>query len=248
MEQVVNLIDKGDGIVHMIMQDKTSKNTFSQALVRGLVDAFEAINATTKYKVVVLSGYENYFCCGGTKEELFRIYNKDIKFTELDFYNLPLTCKIPVISAMQGHGIGGGLVFGLYADIVIMGNENIYTTNFMKYGFTPGMGATLIVPYKLGATLGNEMLFTAESYKGRKLKERVSDIKIVPKEDVLKEAFSIARLFAEKPSLSLKTLKKHMTAEIREKLPLYIEKELEMHDITFHNPEVANRIEQLFGS
>lgn len=35
---------------------------------------------------------------------------------------------------------------GLFADIVILSRESVYTANFMKYGFTPGMGATFIVP------------------------------------------------------------------------------------------------------
>ena len=51
---------------------------------------------------------------------------------------------------MQGHGIGGGFVVGLFADFVILSRESVYSTNFMKYKFTPGMGATYIVPKKIG--------------------------------------------------------------------------------------------------
>lgn len=248
MGQVVDLKNMGDGIALITMQDRESRNTFSQALKEGIMDVFTQVNNNEEYKVVILTGYDNYFCCGGTKEELFDIYKGDLNFNRLIFFTTPLECKVPVISAMQGHGIGGGLVFGLYSDFTILGKENIYTTNFMKYGFTPGMGGTLMVPLRFGATLGNEMLFTARNYRGQELKERGVPVKVVPKADVMEEAMELAKSLAEKPRLSLITLKQHLTKHIKSKLPQIIDEEVEMHDITFHHPEVANRIEQFFGN
>ena len=83
-----------------------------------------------------------------------------------------------MISAMQGHALGGGLAFGCFADIIVMGVECIYSANFMKYGFTPGMGATYIIPRKFGEVLGTEMLLTAKNYYGSELKERGASAKI----------------------------------------------------------------------
>lgn len=247
MGQVVTLTELGKGVVQITMKDHASRNTFSRQLIDGLISSFEEVKRSSSYKVVVLTGYENYFCCGGTKEELVSIYRKEIKFNDLNFFSLPLDCEIPVISAMQGHGIGGGFVFGLYSDFSILGKENIYTTNFMKYGFTPGMGGTLIVPLRLGNVIGNEVLYTAENYRGGELKERGIPLKVLPKSEVLKEAIALANSLAEKPRLSLITLKKHLSADLKAKLPGYIEKELAMHTITFHQPEVAERIHSFFG-
>ena len=247
MGQVVKLSELGNGIVQITMEDRSSRNTFSIELVTGIMEAFETIKKTLAYKVVILTGYENYFCCGGTKVELFKIYKGEAGFNTVNFFTYPLDCSIPVISAMQGHGIGGGFVFGLYADFSILGRENIYTTNFMKYGFTPGMGATLLVPLRLGETVGTEMLFSAENYRGGELKERGISLKVVPKTEVLKEAIALAGILAEKPRLSLVALKEHLSADIKAKLPGIIKQELKMHDITFHQPEVAERIESLFG-
>lgn len=247
MEQVVSLTEIGEYIIQISMHDRAARNTFSKALIEGLVDAFDTIRNNKKYKVVILTGYDNYFCCGGTKEELFAIYKKEMAFNDLNFFTNPLDCEIPVISAMQGHGIGGGFVFGCYADFIIFGRENIYATNFMKYGFTPGMGGTYMVPLRLGQAIGNEMLFSAENYRGSELQERGVSQKVVPKAEVLNEAIKLAKSLAEKPRLSLVTLKEHLSSEIRAKVPTYIEKELSMHNITFHQPEVKQRIETLFG-
>lgn len=247
MGQVVKVTELDNDIVQITMEDRDSRNTFSRALMEGIIEAFEQIKANQTYKVAILTGYENYFCCGGTKEELFAIYKGEMQFADLNFFTHALECEIPVISAMQGHAIGGGFIFGLYADFTILGKENIYTTNFMKYGFTPGMGGTFLAPLRLGENIGNEMLFTAENYRGGELKERGVSVKVVPKSEVLDEALKLAKSLADKPRLSLVTLKSHLTADIKSKLPEIIKKELQMHSITFHQPEVAHRIESFFG-
>jgi polyketide biosynthesis enoyl-CoA hydratase PksI len=248
MEQkVVTLEDIGNDIALITMKDTAARNTFSEGIVKGLLNVIEQIKKNKTYKVIILTGYDNYFCCGGTKDELFAIYKKEIGFNDINFFTFPLFSEVPVISAMQGHGIGGGFVLGCYADFMILGKENIYNTNFMKYGFTPGMGGTYLVPFRLGKTIGNEMLYTAESYSGGQLQQRGIQQKVVSKSEVLNEAIALANILAEKPRLSLMILKKHLTKKIREVIPEVINQELMMHEITFHQPEVKQRIETLFG-
>lgn len=247
MGQVVSLSNLGDGIIQITMEDRSSRNTFSPQIIEGLTKAFEQVQNNKENKVVILTGYENYFSCGGTREELISIQKGEIGFNDLDFFLLPLLCELPVIAAMQGHAIGGGFVLGLYCDFCILARESIYTTNFMKYGFTPGMGATLMVPLRVGPVLGHEMLFSAESFHGAELKERGLPYNVVPRNRVVDEAIRLAKSLAEKPRVSLTALKHHLNTGIRQQLDAVIARELEMHGITFHQPEVARRIDKFFG-
>jgi polyketide biosynthesis enoyl-CoA hydratase PksI len=170
------------------------------------------------------------------------------KFTDSSLYGLPLECRIPVVAAMQGHGIGGGFVFGLFADCVVLSRESVYTTNFMKYGFTPGMGATFVLPQKLGIGLAQEMLLTARTYRGVDLEKRGIVFPVLPRAEVLEHAHMLARDLAEKPRVSLITLKDHLVAGMRAALPAIIQKEVAMHEKTFHQPEVRERIQSSFGT
>ena len=246
-ESVVDMKEIEAGIVLVKMEDRVHRNTFSPELIDGLKHSFEAIGKNDTYKVVILTGYDNYFCSGGTQEGLLAINEGKAQFTEANIYSLPLECKIPVISAMQGHGIGGGFAFGLFSDFVILGRESVYTTNFMKYGFTPGMGSSLILTEKLGLCLAQEFLFTARNFRGGELEKRGIPFKVLPREKVFHHALTLAREIAEKPRISLVILKDHMVQPLREKLPAVIEKELVMHDKTFHLPETKERIMHLFG-
>lgn len=247
MRQVVELIEIGQGIICIKMQDELSKNTFSTELIDGLLQAFETVKLQTQYKVVILTGYDTYFASGGTQDQLLAISEGKAKFTQTDLYSMALNCPIPVISAMQGHGIGGGFAMGMFSDFVIMSRESIYTTNFMKYGFTPGMGATYILPVKLGFSLAQEMLFTARNYRGEELQSRGIPFPVVPRNSVFKHAVELAENLAEKPRIALTSLKDHMVSHLREGLSKVIEQEVQMHEKTFGQPGVKSRINTLFG-
>lgn len=248
---VVDFKELDSSIVIITMQDKVNKNTFTNELLAGLLEAFDRVEKSQTYKAVILTGYENYFASGGTQEGLIAIQESKAKFSDTlngkSMYSMALDCKIPVISAMQGHGIGGGFAMGLFADFVLLSRESFYTANFMKYGFTPGFGATFILPEKLGFALAEEMLLNAGNYRGADLEKRGIPFRVLPREEVLEQAIELARQLAEKPRFSLITLKDHLVASIREKLPKVIEQEVIMHDKTFHQPEVKEKIMTLFG-
>lgn len=247
MQSAVDMVQIEPEIVLLKMCDRINKNTFTSDLVNALIQAFEKINNNPDYKVVILTGYDSYFSSGGSKEGLLSIHGGEIQFNNVDLYSVALNCRIPVIAAMQGHGIGGGFVMGLFADFVVLSKESVYSTNFMKYGFTPGMGATYIMPKKLGFSLAEEMLLSACSYRGAELERRGIPFPVLPRAEVLNYAIELARAVAEKPRDSLIILKDHLVTQIREELPTIIEKEILMHEKTFHSPEVRDRIDTLFG-
>jgi polyketide biosynthesis enoyl-CoA hydratase PksI len=246
MDSVIDFQARDDGVVVLTLQDREHKNTFTPALIDGLIQAYARINASDAYKAVVITGYDSFFCSGGTREGLLALNQTRGDFTDANVYSLAFECKIPVIAAMQGHAIGGGLVMGLFCDIVVLSRESLYTANFMKYGFTPGMGATYILPSRLGS-LGQEMLLAAQSYSGALLEARGAPFAVLPRAQVLAHALELAMELADKPRLSLVTLKHHLNRKLREDLPAVIERELAMHALTMHQPEVGERISTLFG-
>lgn len=246
-DPIIEVSDLQDGIVQIRMQDRANRNGFTVEFIAGLTRAFADVSHREDCRVVVLTGYDGYFSSGGTQEGLRDLYAGKIQFTDRDLYSLALNCPIPVVAAMQGHGIGGGFVMGMFADVTVLAREAVYTANFMKYGFTPGMGSTFILPEKLGSVLAHEMMLTAATYRGEDFLKRGVQLPIVAREQVLEYALDAARSLAEKPRVSLVTLKNHLTGPLRAKLPAFIEQEIAMHELTFHQPEVKSRIEAVFG-
>ena len=245
---VVDFREIEPDIVQVTMQDRVNKNTFSEGLLSGLITTFEAIQANSSYKVVILTGFDNYFASGGTKEALLAIYEGKVKFTDINIYSLALDCKIPVIAAMQGHAIGAGWSMGMFSDFIVMGRESVYASNYMTYGFTPGAGATLIFPEKFGLALAQEILFTGKQFFGSELESKGVPFPILPRKQVLSYAIQLAKELSASPRESLIALKDLMARSIREKVSRTYESELKMHERTFVNqPEVKERIQSLYG-
>lgn len=247
MDEVVKLAVTPELVAVVALEDRASSNTFTRPFVEGLMRAFETIHSRSDLKAVVVHGYDTFFSCGGTREELIHIFERKVQFTDVPFYDILLRCELPVIAAMQGHALGGGLVLGCCADLIVMAEESLYGAVFMKYGFTPGMGATCVIPKKFGPVLGAELLFTARNYYGHELRARGASPRVVKRADVIPNALSMARDLADKPRLALTELKRNLAAELREALPAAIEKEIAMHLVTFSQPEVRSRIEARFG-
>lgn len=237
-----------DGSIALItMSDRENRNMFSDKLIGGLMAQFDQIGHNEDIKAVVLTGYDNVFAFGGTQEQLTLISERKFSFTDVPFmYRGLLECEIPVITAIQGHASGGGLLFGLYGDIVVMSEEGVYNAVFMKYGFTPGMGATYILEDKLGKNLATEMMFTARSFRGEELRDRGASVLIRPAKEVVREAVSIARMLVDKPLHSLKTLKAELAGRTLSALPNVIAAEERMHDETFGHPDVKKRIDYYY--
>lgn len=235
------------GVACLRMEDRAGSNTFTQALVCGLVDTLRTVEQDEANRVVVLHGYDSLFCAGGTLEELVDIADGRRAFDEGDFYRLLLDCPLPVIAAMQGHAMGGGLVFGLYADLAVLSRESLYSANFMKYGFTPGMGATELLPRKLGTALAAEMLFSARSYHGQALAERGLSFPVLPRREVVSHALDLARDLADKPRISLIRLKEALNAPLKKALAIAVQREQAMHKESFAQSGVRERIQQRYG-
>lgn len=75
-----------------------------------------------------------------------------------------MNCNLPVIAAMQGHGIGAGWSMGMFADFSLFSEESKYMSPYMNYGFTPGAGATLIFPEKIGYELARNFINCARIF------------------------------------------------------------------------------------
>ncbi|WP_033576304.1 FkbM family methyltransferase [Dickeya chrysanthemi] len=237
-----------NGVLLVRLCERESRNKFSKAFVAGFDEVFAHIRHNQRYKVVVLTGYDHYFASGGTLETLQAIQKGNAKFTDEKIFALPLECDIPVIAAMQGHGIGPGWAVGMFCDEAIFSQESVYYSPYMRYGFTPGAGSTLILPRRLGLDLAREVLFTAREYKGGELQARGLKNPVLERAQVLPFALAAANALARMPRDELVAWKTQRSQHIRNQVEANYALELQMHEQTFvGNQDVLARIQQHFN-
>ncbi|HEX8095914.1 SDR family NAD(P)-dependent oxidoreductase, partial [Jatrophihabitans sp.] len=233
------------GIALLSMQ--AGANMFDTVLLDGLRSAFTEIAGDDSVRAVVLTGTPEVFSMGATPDGLLRLAGGDSRFTDHPFmYEGLLRCDRPVITAMQGHASGGGLAFGLFADLVVLSRQGMYSANFVTLGFTPGMGASFVLEERLGAAIARELMFTGRSLSGAELAERGAAVRIVDASQVMPTALGLARSIAQKDPGPVRVLKRDLAGRSLQKLAEVIQRESDMHDAVF-GPESAARIAEHFA-
>ncbi|MES2668830.1 MAG: SDR family NAD(P)-dependent oxidoreductase [Pseudomonadota bacterium] len=245
---VVHASVDADGVVLVRLEDRDARNMFSDAMIAGLQEVFDRIAAAPGYKAVVLTGYDTYFSSGGTRDGLKSIQEGKVRFTDLDVFQLPMRCPLPVIAAMQGHGIGAGWTLGLFCDAVLFSEESRYVSPYMNFGFTPGAGATGILPARLGFDLARDSLFTGREITGAELARRNPLLTVLPRDRVLDEALALARSVARHARADLLPWKAARIAPQFDAWQSLFAREVAMHETTLvGHADALSRIEQRFS-
>ncbi|WP_155372903.1 SDR family NAD(P)-dependent oxidoreductase [Catellatospora vulcania] len=230
------------GIALVTLRD----SMFSAGLMHGLEATFAEIETRADIRAVVLTGTETVFSLGATPQALEQLAARETRFTDTPFvYEGLLRCTRPVIAALRGRASGGGLAFGLYADLVVLSADGSYGANFMTYGFTPGMGATHILENRFGRSLATEMFLTGRSYAGDELARRGATVPVVPADQVLATALDLAKSIADKPAAAVAVLKQELAGRLLAQLPDIVRREARMHEQVLGD-ESMQRVQEHF--
>ncbi|CAB3765823.1 SDR family NAD(P)-dependent oxidoreductase [Paraburkholderia humisilvae] len=245
---VVTAVAHPDGVVVVTMHDRDGRNMFTPALIDGINEAFAHAGSNPACKAVVVTGFDSYFATGGTRDTLIAIQEGRARFTDERVFQLPMDCPVPVIAALQGHAIGGGWSFGMFADLAVLADESHYVSPYMNYGFTPGAGSTLVFPRRIGLDLARETLLTGAETSGAGLRARGVALPVLPRRDVAAHALALAQRIARQPRSRLVRLKHRFTDAARRVREDVYACELGMHEATFvRDAQTLARIETYFA-
>ncbi|HZP49401.1 MAG TPA: polyketide synthase [Vicinamibacterales bacterium] len=242
---LTDLTIDGCGIGTLTLRDANGKNALSVELVAELESRIDEVRARAELKVLVMTGTDDYFCTGANRAVLQAIVAGRVAPGDLLLPRRLLDIPVPVIAAMAGHAIGGGLALGICADITIAARESRYGATFMRYGFTPGMGMTSLLEHAMGPPLAHELLLTGATYRGTRFERHGAFTYVLPRSAVAAKAQAIAAELAARPRTPLVLLKAALSRRKRELFERARTHERVMHDATFGTAEVARLIEDL---
>lgn len=231
-----------DGVATLRMADPSGRNAFSRPFIAELQAALAEVRADERIAACVLAGLPEVFSAGGDREVLVELAEGRMKPYDLTLTRALLDIPVPTVAAMAGPAVGGGLIFGLSCDIVLLGRRSRYGCNFLDLGFTPGMGTTRLLQAAFGEYVAAEMMFGCQYFRGRDL-ERVALVNgVFDAADVERQAQKRARRFAEKPRHALVLLKRALVLPRRRAFEEALVLEAAMHEACFSRPETRERI------
>ncbi len=226
------------------LNDSAGRNQLSPRLRAEAIAALDRVAAAPQVRAVVLEGLPDLFCAGGSAEQMLgdREHRVDGVWA---FFDAVVRCPVPVVAAARGHAMGGGFLLALYCDVTVLSERSRYAANFVTYGFTPALGATFLLPARLGPALGTELLYSGRSYRGDELAARGAGVRVTAHDRVSAEAQRIALRIAGAPRDVVERLKSQLRAGLAALAADAHEREIADHEATITSSEARRRIRAL---
>jgi enoyl-CoA hydratase/carnithine racemase len=214
------LITITDGIADVVFNRADKRNALDNAMFSAIADAGEQLKSASGVRAVVLSGDGASFCAGldfssfqamaggamssdGTESDAAKAEGSPGSMQEDRITHLgQQVCwvwqelEVPVIAAVHGHALGGGLQIALGADIRIVHPDTKMSVREVYWGLVPDMTGTFVLSKLVRPDIAKELTFTARIFSGTEAHEmglatRLSD---TPKDDAMALAREIASL------------------------------------------------------
>ena len=212
-----------DGHVALIEICRPPHNFFDFELIKQIADSLEALDQDPHCRAVVLASQGTAFCAGANfnspDDKISRPENPGTNPLYFEAIRI-FSCKKPIVAAIQGPAVGGGLGLALVADFRVTCPEGRFSANFNRLGFHPGFGLSVTLPRLIGLQKANLLFFTGRRINGQEaLDIGLADV-LVPLDQVRAEAMKLAQEMAISAPLSLQstraTLRQGLVAQLEQ--------------------------------
>jgi enoyl-CoA hydratase len=211
MEFKYIIYEKSEGIATITLNRPESLNAFNKEVIEEILQALEDIKADENTRVVILTGAGEKAFSAGADIKAMKGMNA-LKARELSLMGEKLCNALenlekPVIAAINGYALGGGLEVAMACDIRIASENARMGQTEINIGLIPGWGGTQRLPRLIGKTKAKELIFTGKIIDA-KTAEQLGIVNMVVPADKLKEAVhQFALELASKAPVALKVAK-----------------------------------------
>lgn len=198
--------------VAIVTFSRPTLNYFDVGLIEGLADAFEEVDRQPELRAILLRSEGKVFCAGasfsgnegrgagqadsGDLADPSDLYRKAVRL---------FRTRKPIVVAVQGAAIGGGLGLSMIGDFRVAAREARFAGNFVKIGIHPGFGLTYILPRCIGTQAAAMLLYTGRRIDGDEAARiGLADI-VVPLDELESAALGLAAEIAANAPLALES-------------------------------------------
>ena len=205
-------VDLGEDFVSVVEIRRAPNNFFDQSLISSLADAFEKLDAEPRCRAAVLASEGKHFCAGAnfaTEVSLGAVgkhlYDEAVRL---------FATHTPVVAAVQGAAIGGGLGLALWPDFRVAAPDARFSANFARLGFHHGFGLSVTLPRAVGRQRALELLYTGERIDGERAHAIGLVDRLAPLARVREEARAFAAEIAASGPLAIASIRETMRGQL----------------------------------
>lgn len=207
-----------DGHVGTITLNRPdNRNSMTSEVLGAFNDIIATVREDTALRALIVTGSGKTFCAGadfasgGTiskRSSLGPVESFEASFAIYQPFLQLVDIKVPVLAAMNGHAIGGGLGLAVVCDIRIANQDAKYGANFARLGIHSGMSISYLLPRLIGVPRAAELLFTGEIMSGQRAAEIGLVNYAVPADEVYAKTMEMAQRIAANGPLAVQLMKK----------------------------------------
>jgi 2-(1,2-epoxy-1,2-dihydrophenyl)acetyl-CoA isomerase len=231
-------VEVGDDHVAIVELHRPPNNFFDVALVSAIADAYVELQGGD-CRAIVLCAEGRHFCAGadltsGTERTVGELYGHALRLFQTE---------LPVVAAVTGSAIGGGLGLALSADFRVASPESRFSANFARLGFHHGFGLTVTLPDAVGQQAATSLLYTGRRIGGEEAHSIGLCDRLVPTtDDIRVEARAMAVELAAAAPLSVRAIRATMRRGLPERVREATEIERGEQDRLRHTADFAEGV------
>lgn len=223
---VVARSEVSDGVALVELDDPDRYNALTTAMVAELRDTFADLRTDRAVRAVVVAGRGHGFCAGAnmTGDDATPVEAQDrgpvgaIHFIQDNLAQLMLAIHElpqPVIAAVHGAAVGGGLAISLAADLRVASDDAFFGSQFIRVGLSScDVGTSYWLPRVVGPTIAAELMLTGRRFSSEEAMRFGMLNRVVPRDGLLDAATELAGLITDNSEYGVSMTKLGMWANL----------------------------------
>ena len=199
--------------VSLVEFSRPPNNFFDAGLIRQIADAYQELEDGGSCRAIVLCSQGKHFCAGanfhGPNPADDDLYEQAVRL---------FAAELPVVAAVQGAAVGGGLGVALSADFRVASSDSRFSANFARLGIHHGFGVTVTLPLVVGSQRALELLYTGARLRGEDAHRIGLCDRLVDSDDLREEAVALAEEIAASAPLAVRSIRRTMRGDLADRI------------------------------
>ena len=212
------LYEKKDTIGILTINRPEKMNALSNQLMSELKSVLDTVEQDNKLRVLIFTGAgDKAFVAGADINELLvrdAQIGRKVSKERQDLFSRIENLAVPVIAAVNGYALGGGLELALACSIRICSDRAKFGAPEVKLGIIPGDGGTQRLPRLVGLGRAMEMILSGDFIDAQEAYRIGLANKVVPHEELMEKTMELADKIASRPPLAVQFAKEAVNRSV----------------------------------
>ena len=208
-------IAQTDAIVTLTLNRPEVLNAIDREMLDSLETIVTQLHRDTSVRALILTGSgERAFCVGADLKHIATFEADDIRQWVIDgnrIFSRIASLPVPVIAAINGYAIGGGLELAMTADLRFASDDANFSMPEVTHGWVPGWGGTHRLLHLIGEAKAKELVFLGERIDAETASQLHLVNRVINKADLMNATLSVAESLASKRRVALQAAKAALT-------------------------------------